>query len=158
MAKVLVVYYSRTGNTEEMAKAVEKGVRETGVECELKRVEETTPEDLLNADGIIIGSPTYFGLPAQEIVKLLDDSVKYYGKLEGKVGGAFSTSGILGGGNETTVMGINQMLLIHGMIIQGTTQGPHYGAVAIGRPDEKDLKFAEQLGKRVGNLVKKLFG
>ncbi|MCD6219258.1 NAD(P)H-dependent oxidoreductase [Candidatus Calescamantes bacterium] len=158
MSKVLVVYYSRTGNTEMMAREVAKGVEDEGVEVLLKKVEETTPEDFLDAEGIIIGSPTYFGLPSQKIVKLLDESVKYYGKLEGKVGGAFSTSGILGGGNETTVMGIIQMLLIHGMVIQGTTKGAHYGAVSIGKPGKGELEVARELGKRVASLVKKLFG
>ncbi|NOZ63853.1 MAG: flavodoxin family protein [Caldiserica bacterium] len=157
MSKVLVVYYSRTGNTEKMAREVAHGVEDEHVEAILKRVEDTTPEDFLKVDGIIVGSPTYFGLPSQEIVGLLDESVKYYGKLEGKVGGAFSTSGILGGGNETTVMGIIQMLLIHGMIIQGTAKGAHYGAVSVGKPGHEELKVARELGKRVASLVKKLF-
>lgn len=158
MSKVLIVYYSRTGNTEEMAKEVEKGVREVGMECVLKKAEDTRPEDLLDAEGIILGSPCYFGLPAPEIVSLIEESVKFYGKLEGKVGGAFATSGVLGGGNETTVIALIEMLLIHGMIVQGTTKGPHYGAVSVGAPGTKELLYARDLGRRVARLVRKLFG
>ncbi len=90
--------------------------------------------------------------------KLFDDSVRFYGKLIGKVGGAFTSSANIGGGNETTILSIVQMMLIHGMIVQGTTDGGHYGPVAIGSPDEKTLKECRNLGKRVAILVKKLKG
>lgn len=158
MAKILVIYYSRTGNTEIMAEYVREGVKEEGADCILKKVEEVKVEDLLEADGIIVGSPTYFGLPSAEIKELFDKSVKYYGKLEGKVGGAFTSSAHIGGGNETTIMGIIQMMLIHGMIVQGTTKSDHYGPVSIGKPDDKVKKDCKELGKRVANLVKKIKG
>ncbi|MCM8772463.1 MAG: NAD(P)H-dependent oxidoreductase [Candidatus Omnitrophica bacterium] len=158
MAKVLVIYYSRTGNTEIMAESVAEGVKEEGIECILKRVEDTKVEDLIMADGIIVGSPTYFGLPSAEIKKLFDESVKYYGKLEGKVGGAFTSSAHVGGGNETTILGIIQMMLIHGMIVQGTTKSDHYGPVSVGKPTKKVLEDCKELGKRVAILVKKIKG
>ena len=158
MAKIIVVYYSKTGNTESMAKLVAEGVREENVEVLLKSVEETSPEDLKDADGIIVGSPTYFGLPAAEIKKLFDESVKYFGEFEGKIGGAFTSSANIGGGNETTILGILQMMLIHGMIVQGTTLSGHYGPVAIGSPDEKCKEECKVLGRRVARLVKKLRG
>ena len=86
MPKVLIVYYSRSGNTEAMAKLVAEGVELEGVEVECKKVADTSVDDLLAADGIILGSPTYYGTMAAEIKKLLDDSVRYHGKLDGKVG------------------------------------------------------------------------
>ncbi|MCS7253034.1 MAG: NAD(P)H-dependent oxidoreductase [Armatimonadota bacterium] len=156
---MLVVYYSRTGNTQAMAEAVAEGVRNVpGVKVELKRVEECTIEDLLRADGIIVGSPTYYGLPASEIKRLFDESVRYHGQLEGKVGGAFSSSANVGGGNETTVLGILQMMLIHGMIVQGAVQGDHYGPVSIGFPDARSRSQCFALGERIAKLVLKLFG
>jgi NAD(P)H dehydrogenase (quinone) len=158
MAKVLVVYYSKTGNTEKMAQEVAKGVIQENVEVVVKKVEDIEVEELLAYDGIIAGSPTYFGGPAWEIKKLFDDSVRFYGKMIGKVGGAFSSSANIAGGNETTVLSILQMMLIHGMIIQGTTEGGHYGPVSIGSPDAKTLKECKNLGKRVALLVKKLKG
>jgi len=156
MGKIGIVYFSRTGNTKKMAEFVSQGVKAEGVEAELKKVEETTLEDLLSWDGIIVGSPTYYGLVAGPIKALFDRSVKYHGKLEGKVGGAFSSSANIGGGNETTVISILQMMLIHGMVVQGSSEGDHYGPVSIGSPDERVEAQCEALGRRVARLVKKL--
>jgi len=64
----------------------------------------------------------------------------------------------LGGGNESTVLSILQMLLVHGMIIQGNSGSPHFGAIAVGNPDNESLKACENLGSMVGNLVKKIHG
>ncbi len=156
MPKVLIVYYSRTGNTEAMAKYVAEGVESEGVQVECKKVQDTKVEELLEADGVILGSPTYYGTMAAEIKKLLDDSVKYHGKLEGKVGGAFSSSGAMGGGNETTVLDMVKSLLVHGMIVQGNPGSDHYGPVAIGRPDERSARECRQKGKIIARLVKRL--
>jgi len=159
MPTVLVIYYSRTGNTQAMAEAVAEGAKSVpGVKVELKRVEECAVEDLINADGIIIGSPTYYGLPASEIKRLFDESVRYHGQLEGKVGGAFSSSANVGGGNETAILGILQMMLIHGMIVQGAVQGDHYGPVSVGYPDARSKSQCFALGERVAKLVLKLHG
>ena len=158
MAKVLIIYYSRSGNTGKMAKLVEQGVKAAGLEVETKPVEDVKLEELLESEGIIIGSPTYYGSMAAEVKRLLDESVKYHGKLEGKVGGAFSSSGGIGGGNETTVLDILKALMVHGMIVQGTSQGDHYGPVAVGAPDERSAKNCRRLGERVAGLVKKLYG
>jgi NAD(P)H dehydrogenase (quinone) len=154
--RILVVYSSKTGNTKRMAEAVAEGVRETGCEALLQPVGETTPDDLLGCDGVIAGSPTYFGLAAWDLKKLFDDSVVHYRKLEGKPGGAFSSSGILGGGNETTVMSILAMMLVHGMVVCGTTSGAHYGPVSVGRPDDAAKRQCRALGKRVADLALKL--
>ena len=156
MANILIIYYSKTGNTKKMAEYVGEGAKSEGVEVALKSVGQASTEDMLNADGIVIGSPTYFGTMTAEVKELLDKSVKYFGKLNGKVGAAFSTSGILGGGNETTVLDILKAFLIHGMIIQGETSGGHYGPVTIGQPDEKCKQECHALGKRVAVLVEKL--
>lgn len=156
MPKVLIVYYSRTGNTEAMAKYVAEGIESEGVQVECKKVQDTKVEELLEADGIVLGSPTYYGTMAAEIKKLLDDSVKYHGKLEGKVGGAFSSSGAMGGGNETTVLDMIKSLLVHGMIVQGNPNSDHYGPVAIGKPDERSARECRKKGKAIAKLVKRL--
>ncbi len=67
MAKVLVVYYSQTGNTQKMAELIAEGLKKQGVEVKLKKVKDTSPDDFAAADGIIIGSPTYYGSMAGEI-------------------------------------------------------------------------------------------
>ena len=156
MTKIVIIFFSQTGNTEKMAQAVAEGVKGEGVDYEVKKVQDTSVDDLLEVDGIIIGSPTYFGTMAAEIKSLLDKSVVHFKRLEGKVGGAFASSALLGGGNETTVLAILQALLIHGMIIEGTTGGGHYGPVALGPPDQRNSEECKQLGSRVARLAKKL--
>lgn len=157
MSKVLIIYYSKTGNTEKMAQMVSEGVnRVPGVSCSVQRVEDTSLEDLLEADGIIIGSPTYYGVADARTKDLIDRSVKYHGQLEGKVGGAFTSSANVGGGNETTLMNLIAMLLVHGMIVPGFSKGDHYGPVSIGAPDQRVEENCHRVGQRIAELVNKL--
>ncbi len=156
--KVLIVYDSRSGNTEKMANAVSEGVSEEGVDVEVKRVDEASIDELPGIDGLILGSPVYYGLPTAKMKGFIDDSVKYHGKLDGKVGGAFASSGGTHTGAETTVMALNEALFIHGMVIQGTSGSNHYGAASVGAPDDKDIENCRKLGSRVANLVKKTHG
>jgi NAD(P)H dehydrogenase (quinone) len=154
MAKILVIYYSQGGNTKKMAESVLEGIRKEGIEAVIKNVEDVKVDELLDYAGIVIGSPTYYGTMAYQIKKLLDDSVKFHGSLDGKIGAAFSSSANIGGGNETTVLDILNAMLIHGMIIQGDPQGDHYGPVAIGAPDARATRQCVRLGSRVAKLVK----
>lgn len=156
MAKVLIVYYSRSGNTEKMAKLIAEGVKAEGVEAVVKPVQQTSVDELPEYDGIVAGSPTYYGSMAWELKKFFDDSVKLHGKLDGKVGAAFASAANIGGGNETTVKDIINALLIHGMILQGDPQGDHYGRVSIGPPDSRVEEQCRQTGQRVAKLVKRL--
>jgi NAD(P)H dehydrogenase (quinone) len=159
MAKVLVVYYSRAGSTARMAELVAEGVREVnGAEVTVKKVEEVEPRSLADYDAIVCGSPTYYGQMAAEVKALFDKSVVIHGKLEGKVGGAFTSAANLAGGNETTIVSILEAMLIHGMVVQGTAQRDHYGPVAIGKPDERAVGECRKLGRNVARLAVKLFG
>jgi len=157
MAKMLVVYYSQSGNTKKMAEAVVEGIKQEAVEADLKSVEALEAEELLGYQGIIVGSPTYYGTMAFQLKELFDASVSFHGRLDGKVGAAFSSSANVAGGNETTILDILNAMLIHGMIIQGDPSGDHYGAVAIGAPDSRSKKQCLRLGLRTAKLVKKLF-
>ena len=156
MSMIMVIYYSKTGNTKTMAEYVAQGVKDAGAEVILKAVKDVKVEEMLDADGIILGSPTYYGHSAGILRSFLDESVKLHGKLAGKVGGAFASSANIGGGNETTVLDIIHALLIHGMIVAGEAKGDHYGPVAIGKPDEKVRKRCLILGKSVAELAEKL--
>ena len=156
MAQVLILYYSRSGHTAKMADLVAEGVRQSGAGVTVKSVDKANVDELPGYDGVIMGSPTYFGTMAAELKKFLDDSIKYHGKLAGKVGGAFATCGVAGGGSETTVLDMLNALLVHGMIVQGSAAGPHYGPVCVGAPDERAGKECEKLGRRVANLVVRL--
>ena len=156
MAKILVIYYSRSGNTKKMAELVLEGIKKEGVDAQLKDVKDVEANELLQYEGIVIGSPTYYGTMAAQIKKLLDDSVKFHGKLDGKIGAAFASSANIAGGNETTILDILNAMLIHGMIIHGDPEGDHYGAVAIGAPDARSAKECIRMGSRVAKLVKRI--
>jgi NAD(P)H dehydrogenase (quinone) len=157
MAKALVCYYSVTRNTEKMAVRIADVLRNEGLATELKKVEETGVDELPSYDCLVFGSPTYYGSMAWPLKKLLDESVKFHGRLRGKVGGAFASSANVGGGNETTILDILNALLIHGMVVRGDHRGDHYGPVSIGRPDKRALACCESYAKNVAALVKKLF-
>lgn len=159
--QVLVMYYSRTGNTKQLAEAIASGVKEVeGVECVLKSATEVTKEDFLSADGIIAGSPVYFGTMAAELKSVFDRFVGTRKQMENKVGAAFATSADASGGKETTIMSILQAMLIYGMIVCGDpiSATGHYGTSCVGAPDEQVRENAMKLGKRVATLVKKLKG
>jgi NAD(P)H dehydrogenase (quinone) len=157
MARVVVVFDSKSGNTQKAAALVAEGVKGVaGIDCVLKKVDDATLDDLLNADGIIIGSPTYYGSMSRKIKQLLDKSVDLHGKLEGKVGAAFTSSGGTASGAETTILSILEALLIHGMIIQGTPHAQHYGLAVVGAPDEDEKDLCKQFGARIAKLVAKI--
>lgn len=157
MAKVLVVYDSKTGHTEKMAFAVAEGAKQVGgVEVVVKKADQTDIKDLLSADGIIMGSPTYYGQMSAKLKALIDKSIKIHGKLEEKVGAAFTSAGGTATGAETTLFSILQAMLVHGMIIQGRPNDKHYGAAAVESPNKEELTFCRELGKRTASLVVKL--
>jgi NAD(P)H dehydrogenase (quinone) len=156
MCHILIIYESRTGNVKQMAEAISEGVKIEGLDVKLMPANQVQVADMLGASGIIAGTFTSYGIVAGEMKTLFDQSASNHGSLQGKVGGAFASAGELGGGVETTVISILQMMLVHGMIIEGNYHSPHFGACAIGKPDEKSLKSCRDLGKRVAVLVKKL--
>ncbi len=157
MAKALVIYYSRSGNTKKMAQVITDAINKEGVEVTLKDVKDIGAQELLEYEAIVVGSPTYYGSMAAEIKKLFDDSVKFHGKLDGKIGAAFASSANIAGGNETTILDILNAMLIHGMIIQGDPQGDHYGPVSIGEPAERAVRECSRFGMRLAKLTRKLF-
>jgi len=144
-ANVLVVFYSRYGNTRILAEAVAKGAQETGAEVRLRRVadlapdsviakdprwqaareemastyQEPTDDDLIWADAIILGCPTRFGIASAELKLFIDKLglLWWQGKLVDKVGSAFTTTGTLHGGNEMTIQSLLIPMMHFGMII-----------------------------------------
>ncbi|MHC4291285.1 MAG: flavodoxin family protein [Planctomycetota bacterium] len=158
MPKGLVLYYSRSGNTKAMANIIAGSMEKAGLPTKCKSVTDVKVNDLLDVDAVVVGSPTYYGRAAGPIAQFFDESVSKHGKLDGKVGAAFSSSANIGGGNETTVCEIINMLLIHGMIVQGDPQGDHYGPISIGKPDERVTSQCARRGQRIAELTLKLFG
>lgn len=196
MAKVLVLYYSMYGHMETMAEAVAAGARSVdGVEVDLKRVPETMPEDvakgagakldqaadiaspadLENYDAILFGTPTRFGNMAAQMRNFLDQTggAWFQGKLIGKVGSVFVSTGS-NHGSETTITSFWNTLIHHGMLISGLpmldpriadTDKPRgstlYGAALIAgnetAPDpEIDLAMAKLQGQHVAGIAQRL--
>lgn len=157
MVKVLIVYDSKSGNTKRMALEIAEGAKTVKhANVIVKKVGQTSLDDLVDADGIIMGSPTYYGLMSGKLKTLIDESVKIHGKLDGKAGAAFTSSGGVASGAETALLSIVHAMLVHGMIIQGRSDDKHYGTAAVGQPNEDDIKSCRDLGKRVANLAAKL--
>jgi len=103
LKKLLVVYYSEKGGTERMAGEIGKGAEKFGVRVEVKSVEECGLDDLVEADGIVVGSPTYFSNVAWQVKKLIDESIVLYRKdhlLKNKVCGCFTSAGTRRDGKE----------------------------------------------------------
>jgi NAD(P)H dehydrogenase (quinone) len=175
---VLVLYHSRSGNTKKLAEEIAKGVEEAGlpapsgapvraaaggrqageVKAILKSAAEVTGEDFKLCDGLIAGSPVYFGTMAAELKAVFERFVVTRRNMEGKIGAAFATSADASGGKETTLMSIIQAMLIYGMVIAGDPLEAtgHYGISCAGAPDEKTLANARKLGKRVAMLVTRM--
>ncbi len=156
MAKGIVIYYSKSGNTKEMAEIIAAAMNESGLPTECKSVNKVKAEDLLAYDAIVVGSPTYYGHMAGPVKQLFDNTVSFHGRLEGKVGAAFSSAANIGGGNETTIIGIIEAMLIAGMVVGGDPQGDHYGPVSIGKPDQRVRQQCQRKGLRIAELTGKL--
>ena len=199
MTKDLVLYYSAYGHIEKMAEAVAEGAREAGAEVDIKRAPDLVPEelarksyykldqkapiatidDLANYDAIVVVVGTRFGRMASQMANFLDQAGGLWAKgvLNGKVGGAFSSSATQHGGQETTLFSIITNLLHFGMVIVGlpyshqgqmvldqVVGGAPYGATTIAggdgsrQPSEIELAGARHQGELVAKTAAKLFG
>jgi NAD(P)H dehydrogenase (quinone) len=157
--QVLILYYSKGGNTKKLADRIAEGVESvSGVKALLKSTQEVKKEDFADSAGVIAGSPVYFGVMAWDLKRVFDEYVVIRKKMENKVGAAFATSGDPSGGKETTIISIVQCLLIYGMIVVGDPMDAtgHYGVACVGAPDEKISENGRKLGRRVAELCKKL--
>lgn len=156
MPKALVVYDSKTGNTEKMARAIGEGLQGAGVNTEVKKVDNTALGDLIAADAVVLGSPTQFCTMSDKMKALIDKSIEIYpDKLQNKIGAAFTSSGVVAGGNETTLLSLIQAMLMHRMVIIGHQSGS-FGAVSVGEPNEKCLADCIKFGKRIAGFTGRL--
>lgn len=169
--RVLVAYYTLKGSTGKMAAAVAEGAKSVpGVAVQLKKVEEVTKEDLLSADGLVLGCPTYFANIPGKMKLLIDDwNWKWKVDFTDKVGGAFATSGGPTGGKEHVVTSLLLFMINNRMIVagplyedeQGEDKWGEIGASAATGPldpglSEAELLTARRLGQRIAQVAKKL--
>ena len=200
MPRILVLYHSTYGHIETMAEAVAEGARSVdGAHVDIKRVPELVPDelakasgyklnqpapiatvaDLENYDAVIVGAGTRYGTASSQMRNFWDQTggVWMKGALVGKVGSAFTSTATQHGGQETTLIGLIQTLLHHGMLIAGLpyawagqsridemTGGSPYGATTITggdgsrQPSANELEGARWQGRHVAETAKKLFG
>jgi len=142
---LLIVYYSQTGNTEKMARAVEEGANSVvGVNVELKYF--ARPEDLADADAIILGMPTYYHDMSIDMKHLLEGAAKEEIDLKGKVGAAFGSYGWSG---EAPNMLVEIMKNRFEMDVIEPPIRIKYN------PDKKGLEECRELGKTVAEKIVK---
>ena len=159
---ILITYYSKTGSTAQLAKSVEKGASGNNrVQVILKKIEETTEDDLIKADAIILGSPVYNANPAAEVLKFIEKWPFEGGKMKNKIGAVFVTGGGISSGEELVQTSLLQAMMVFGMIIVGGDDWKSsFGASAVTAEgtytQELNPLFllkGEQLGKRVQEVV-----
>jgi len=191
--KVAIIYYSSTGTTYRLARAVEEGAKEAGAEVRLRKVKELAPEeaiasnegwaenvratqdvqeatldDLTWADAIVFGTPTRYGLPTAQLKQFIDTTGGLWatGKLVNKVVSSFTSAPTAHGGQESTILALNNTFYHWGSIIVGPgyadpiqfQSGNPYGVSFKSdngqtRPDETALSAARFQGKRVAEVA-----
>jgi NAD(P)H dehydrogenase (quinone) len=169
--RILVAYYSRSGNTEQMARGVVEGARRVpGVVIALKKIKGASKEDLEAADGIILGCPTYFANIPGEVKTAIDDwNWKMGVDFTDKLGGAFATAGGQVGGQGHVVSSLLLFMLNNRMVVAGPlyrdeqtgTIWGESGAAAITGPldpgvSEAELDGARRLGERTARLAARI--
>lgn len=192
---ILVLYYSRTGQTAELAAQIARGVsRVQGMDARIRTVPSVSPDteaslpavpddgppyaskdDLANCAGLAIGSPTRFGNMAAPLKYFLDSTGDLWlnGTLSGKPAGAFTSTGSLHGGQESTLLTMMVPLLHHGMVLcgvpysesalnetsaGGTPYGPSHWA-GTGEPqsvNDHEKAICQTFGERLARLAMKL--
>ena len=194
MARVAVIYYSATGNVHRLAHALGEGAETEGAEVRVRHVEElasellisqnqywgrhrsevedepvATLEDLEWADGIALGTPTRFGNVAAQLKQFMDQAGHLWqeGKLADRVGTAFTAAMTEHGGQESTILALNNTLYHWGMVILplGYTVsevfnagGNPYGTSftsgkAVQGPDARSLAVARYQGQRLARYA-----
>ena len=195
--KILIAFYSRGGSTEALAKAIAEGARSEGAEVTLRRAREIVSRDVMShadgwvenadrmnadyeaptsadaesADAIIFGTPTRFGTVSSELKAYIDSlgGLWFQGKLNGKVGSAFTSTQSVHGGNESTSLSLYNPMVHLGMILVPLgyadpalfKAGTPYGASSVtgqnnAPPTADDIEVARFQGRRVAQVAKAL--
>ena len=180
MAEILVLYYSRGGSVANLARQIARGIAEVpGCSARLRSVPPvaavTSEEDLLQCDGLVLGSPTRFGNMAAPMKYWLDGLGAQWasGVLVGKPAGVFTSSASMHGGQESTLLSMQLPLLHHGCLIVGIpftetalshtrSGGTPYGASHVAgagddpQPSDEEIILARCLGRRVADIASRL--
>jgi len=190
---ILVLYYSRGGRTASLARHAARGIESAGAIARVRTVPPVAPTttavappvpgdgppyaelgDLVEADGLLLGSPTRFGNMAAPLKHFLDSTSELWlaGKLADKPAGVFTATSSAHGGQESTLLSMTLPLLHHGMLIVGVpyteaalfetrTGGSPYGATHLATPwntalSNHEIEVAQALGARVARIAQRL--
>lgn len=192
--RVLIAFYSRNGSTESLAKAIAEGAKSEGAEVRMRRARDLVSEDIMKkvpgwsenstrmtkdypapseqdaewADAIVFGTPTRFGNVSSELKAYIDSlgGLWFQGKLNGKVGSAFTSTSTPHGGNETTITSLYTPMAHLGLILVPLgyadaslfKAGTPYGASSVSGqnnapPTPEDLAVATYQGRRVTHVA-----
>jgi NAD(P)H dehydrogenase (quinone) len=149
--KVLMLYYSRSGNTKKMAKAIAEAVKSGAISVTVEDVGKFDISLLPNYDAIVLGSPTYFSNVAWQVKKVIDESIVHYGgrKLKGKVAGIFTSAGTSTNGKDCLKMLEVALGFHHGMkVVQGILR-------VDSESDQEVEKRCQEYGKRLVKEIEK---
>jgi NAD(P)H dehydrogenase (quinone) len=149
--KVLILYYSRSGNTKGMAKAIAEAMKSSAISVTVEDVEKSDISSLPNYDGIVLGSPTYFSNMAWQVKKAIDESIVHYrgGKLKGKVAGIFTSAGTSSNGKDCLKMLQVALGFHHGMkVVEGILR-------VDGESDKEVEKKCLEYGKKLVKEIEK---
>ncbi len=181
MTSILIIYYSRNGSTKKMARLISRGIETIeGVESKIRTVDGNNDDDtlvdksdLVNCDGLIVGSPTHFGNMAAPMKEFIDSTTEewFNGTLISKPAGVFTSTSSMHGGQETTLMSMMMPLIHHGMIIVGVpysekklsstlSGGTPYGPTHVESKNSTGISDDEKeicinYGKRFAEICKK---
>ena len=168
--RVLVAYYSETGNTETMAAAVREGAASVeGAAVTLRKVADVTDEDIRGADGIVLGTPVQWGSLAVDAKRFLDRVGEVLGKAgktlgEGRTAGVFCTGGSPSNGQEMARLGAISAFLAMRFVIVGGVNDEEFGtlgpqSVTGGSPkgvSARDRTDARRFGERFARVTLRL--
>ena len=190
---ILVLYYSRGGRTAALARHAARGVESAGAMARIRTVPPVAPTttasdppvptdgppyaelaDLVEADGLLLGSPTRFGNMAAPLKHFLDSTSELWlaGTLADRPAGVFTATSSAHGGQESTLLSMTLPLLHHGMLIVGVpyteaalfdtrTGGSPYGATHLATAwntalSKDEIAVAHALGARVARIAMRL--
>jgi len=144
MAKLLIVYYSRTGNTEAMAQAISEGAQSAGHTVTLKKPDEATGDDLLNCDASAFGTPNYFGYMAGTMKDFFDQIWSTH--RDSAANKPYASFGSAGGGGRQALDSIDRVCSSFGL------KKASEGVVAARKPSSEVLEQCKELGKKLAQL------
>ncbi|HSB07836.1 MAG TPA: NAD(P)H-dependent oxidoreductase [Thermodesulfobacteriota bacterium] len=149
--KVLILYYSGSGNTQKMAKTIAEAIRSSSTNVTVEGVEKFDISLLPNYDGIVVGSPTYFSNMTWQVKKMIDESIVHYGgeKLKGKIAGIFTSAGTGRDGKDCLKMLEVALGFHHGMkVVEGILR-------VDGESDQEVEKRCLEYGKKLAKEIEK---